>query len=98
MQATPSRRRVRVNAIPDDVQKILTIAHPTMSINDYVVGVLSRRYGTEWAPVGRPSRSEEIGESILVKLPEHLWIDLKREAMPYSTMSAVIIQAIREDE
>lgn len=69
-----------------------------MSITDYVVGVLSRRYGCTWNPAGLPSRKDGIGSTIIVKLPEHLWIDLKKEAMPYSTMSAVVVRAIREDE
>lgn len=96
--AIPSRRRVRVSRIPKDVQKRITAAHPGMSINDYVVGVLSRRYGYEWEPVGLRSRREDVGDNVLVKLPEAVWVDLKQEATPYSTMSAVIIRAIREDE
>jgi hypothetical protein len=92
-----SRRRVRVNSIPPDVQASITASHPETSINDYVVGALSRHYGLSWEPAGRPSRSEVVGESILVKLPEPIWVAVKEEAVPYSTMSAVIIKAIREE-
>lgn len=88
---------MRVN-IPPDVQEIIAASHPETSINDYVVGVVARRYQSDWAPNGIPSRCEEVGDSILVKVPEPLWIELKREALPYSTMSAVIIKAIREDK
>ena len=91
------RRRVRVSGIPDDVQQSISNSHPGNSINDYVVGVLSRRYGSEWTPTGQPSRRESVGETILVKVPEPLWAAVKEEAVPYSTMSSVIIQAIREE-
>jgi hypothetical protein len=95
--AHPSRRRVRINSIPPDVQAIIAASHPETSINDCVVGALSRRYGLPEEPAGRPSRSETVGESILVKLPEPIWVAVKEEAVPYSTMSAVIIKAIREE-
>ena len=91
------RRRVRVTNIPADVQKIISESHPEMSINDFVLGTLSRRYGIPWAPAGRASRSNAIGDSILVKLPEPVWVAVKEEAVPYSTMSAVITRAIQEE-
>lgn len=92
------RRRVRVTGIPEDVRYLLNAAHPEMSINDRVVGTLSKRYAIDWNPVGLPSRRDTVGDSILVKLPEPLWVAVKEEAVPYSTMSAVIIQAMREED
>ena len=89
------RRRVRISNIPEDVQRLITEAQATMSVNDYVVGVLSRRYGSEWTPTGHLSRRTAVHESALVKLPEPLWAAVKQEAVPYSTMSSVIIDAIR---
>lgn len=68
-----------------------------MSINDYVVGVLSRRYGLPWEPLGLRSRREGVGDNILVRLPEEIWADLKREATPYSNMSEVVIKAIQQE-
>lgn len=92
-----TRRRVKVSKIPEDVQSKLADAHPEISTNDFVTGVLSRRYGFGWDPSGSPAQRDTVGDSIIVKVPEPLWIELKKEAMPYSTMSAVIIKAIRED-
>lgn len=92
-----SRRRVRVSAIPEDVAQILAVSQSEVSTNDYVVGVLSRRYGLEWNPTGKQGQREVIGTTIIVKLPEPLWVELKKEAVPYSTMSDVVIKAIQED-
>lgn len=80
------------------MQKRIGKAHPGVSVNDYIVGVLSRRYGHPWTPAGMRSRRDSVGESAFVRLPEEIWIDLKKESVPFSTMSAVIIQAIREDK
>lgn len=93
---SPERRRVRVNGIPDDVQEIIARAHPEMSINDYVVGALASRYKIDWKPTGMPSQRESVSNSILVKLPEPIWVAVKEEAVPYKTMSAVIIESIKE--
>jgi hypothetical protein len=89
-------KRVRVTGIPDDVQEILAADHPATSINDQVVGVLSQRYGIESKPSGLPSQRESIGPNVALKLPEDIWVAVKEEAVPYSTMSAVIIHSIRE--
>lgn len=92
------RRRVRVSGIPADVQEIIAQAHPEMSINDFVVGVLANRYKQGWTPTGMASRRTGVTDSILVKMPEPIWAAVKAEAVPYLTMSAVIIDAIREWE
>jgi len=92
------RRRVRVNRIPEDIQNLIASDHPGVSINDRVVGTLARRYGVPWEPVGMPSRRAEVGDSILVKLPEPIWAAVKEEAVPYSTMSTVIIEALRDEK
>ena len=92
-----ARRRVRVTNIPEDIRDTLASEHPAVSVNDRVTGTLARRYGIPWEPVGMPSRRPEVGGDILVRLPEPIWAAVKEEAVPYSTMGAVIIQALREE-
>jgi hypothetical protein len=86
-----------VTGIPEDVQGLIASEHPEVSVNDRVVGTLARRYGIPWEPVGMPSRRAEVGESILVKLPEPIWAAVKGEAVPYLTMSDVVIRALQEE-
>jgi len=91
------RRRVRVTNIPEDVREILASGHPAVSVNDRVTGTLARRYDIPWEPVGMPSRRQTVSDSILVRLPEPIWVAVKEEAVPYSTIGSVIIQALREE-
>lgn len=86
-----------MTGIPEDVQGLIASEHPEVSVNDRVVGTLARRYGIPWEPVGMPSRRAEVGESILVKLPEPIWAAVKGEAVPYLTMSDVVIRALQEE-
>lgn len=91
----PRRRvRVRVNNLPAAVSEAL--AADERSVTDACVSILSERYGLPHEPSGQPSRRTEVTDSILLKLPEPVWVKVKREATPYSTLSATIVQALAQ--
>lgn len=91
------RRRVLIADIPPAVLDALAADQPQRPINDLCAEILSRRYGLPFESSGRNGRNWKQNGNLVLKLPEELWIAIKEEATPYSTIRNVVIQAFAEN-
>lgn len=90
------RRRVRIVDIPQPVAAALASDQPERPITDLCNEILSRRYQLDFEPSGRQGRNWDGASSLVLKVPEPVWAALKQEAIPYSTIKQVAINAFAE--
>jgi len=90
------RRRVELTDIPQSVVDKLVADGKSRSINDICSGIFAERYGIPYEPTGRKAfRAYNLPERRLVlKVPEEVWVALKQDAVPYSSIRQVAIDAL----
>lgn len=86
-------RRIFVTDIPEPVTQALRNDQPERPINDLCCEILAQRYGLPFIPSGRLGRNWRSSNSLVLKIPEAVWVAVKREATPYSTVRQVAIDA-----
>jgi len=85
-----------ITNLPAPIRDAIQIDQPNRSINDVAAEILSQRYQLPYRPSGRTRTKQFVTDSLLLKLPEPVWVALKKEATPYSTIRKVAIQAFAD--